>query len=53
MISFALESPGFESHTDIILSLSLSLSLSLLSISLCCFYYYCETTDTADENLDL
>ena len=47
MISFALESPGFESHTDI-----LSLSLSSV-IFLCCFYYYCETTDTADENLDL
>ena len=45
MISFALESPGFESHTDI---------LSLFSLNvLCCFYYYCETTDTADENLDL
>ena len=47
MIFFALESPGFESHTDI-----LSLSLTLLSF-LYCFYYYCETTDTADENLDL
>ena len=45
MISFALESPGFEYHTDI---------LSLSSVNcLCCFYYYCETTDTADENLDL
>ena len=49
MIFFALESPGFESRTDI---LSLSLSLTLLSF-LYCFYYYCETTDTADENLDL
>ena len=46
MIYFALESPGFESHTDI-------LSLSFLSIFLYCFYYYCETTDTVDENLDL
>ena len=45
MISFALESPGFESHTGI-------LSLSFLSF-LCCFYYYCETTDSADENLVL
>ena len=45
MIFFALESPGFESHTDI-------LSLSLLSF-LWCFYCYCEATDTADENLDL
>ena len=42
---FALGSPGFESHTDII---------SLFCVSfLCCFYYYCEATDTADENLDL
>ena len=46
MISFALESPGFESYTD-------NLSLSFLSIFLCCFYCYCEKTDTADENLDL
>ena len=46
MIFFELESPEFESHTDI-----LSLSLSLLSFFLYCFYYYCETTDTADENL--
>ena len=45
MISIAVESPGFESHTDI-------LSLSFLSF-LCCFYCYCETTDTANENLDL
>ena len=50
MISFALESPGFESHTDI---LPLSLSLSLFCHFLCCLYNYCETTDTADENLDL
>ena len=42
MISFALESPG------------LIVSLSLFSVNvLCCFYYYCETTDTVDENLDL
>ena len=52
MISFALESPGFEPNTDI-LSFSLTLSLSLLSVFLCFFYYYCETTDTADENLDM
>ena len=44
MISFALESPGFESHTNVI---------SLLYHFLCCFYYYCETTDIADENIDL
>ena len=45
MISFALESPGFESHTDI---------LALFSVIFkCFFYYYCETTDTADENLDM
>ena len=43
MIFFALESPGFESHIDI-------LFLSFLSF-LCCFYNYRETTDTADENL--
>ena len=42
MISFALESPRFESHTDIP-------PLSLLSCFLCCFYNYCETTDIADE----
>ena len=39
MISFALESPGFESHADISL--------------LCRFNYYCETTETVDENRDL
>ena len=60
---FALEGPGFESHTRILsvslsvslsVCLSLSLSLSLSSVNfLNCFYYYCETTDTADENLDL
>ena len=44
MIFFALEGLGFESHTDI-------LSLSFLSIFLYCFYYYCETMDTADEIL--
>ena len=45
MVSFALESPGLESHFDI---------LSLSSVNfLCCFYYYCETTDTADGNLGL
>ena len=44
MTLFALESPGFESHTDI---------LSLFSVILLCyFYYYCETKDAADENLD-
>ena len=46
MSSFAFESPGFESHTDI-------LSHSLFCHFLCCFYCYCEATDTADENLDL
>ena len=46
MIFFVLESPGFESNTDI-------LSLSLFYHFLYCFYYYSETTDTADENLDL
>ena len=51
MISFALESPGIESHTDIF---SLSLSLSLLSFSmLFLLLLLSETTDTADENLDL
>ena len=45
MISFALESPGFESHTDILFLFSVNF--------LCCFYYYCETMDTADENLDM
>ena len=40
---FALERPGFESHTDV-------LYLSLSCHFLCYFYYYCETTDTADEN---
>ena len=37
MISFALESPGFESHTDI-LSLFLSLILSLLSFFMLFLY---------------
>ena len=46
MISFALESLGFESHTDI-------LSLFSVNVFFFCFYNYCETTDTADENLDL
>ena len=45
MIFLVLESPGFESHTDI-------LSLSSV-IFLYCFFYYCETKGTADENLDL
>ena len=49
MISFALESPGFESHTDILFSVS----VFFFFFFLCCFYYYCETTGTADENLDL
>ena len=46
MIFFALDSPGFESRTDII-------SLSFISFFLYCFYIFCEATDTADENLDL
>ena len=45
MISFALESSGFESHTDI-------LSLSLLSFFML-FLLLLRDTDTADENLDL
>ena len=44
MISFELESPGFESHTDI---------LSFFCHFIILFLYYCVTTDTADENLDL
>ena len=50
MIFFVLESPGFESHTDILslsLSLSLSISLSLLS------KFYIVSIITADENLYL
>ena len=54
MISFALESPWFESYTD-------TLSLAFVNVFffvvvvvvVVVFYYYCETTDTADENLDL
>ena len=44
MISLALESPGFEFHTDI---------LSLFCQFFMCFHYNCETTETADANLDL
>ena len=53
MISFALESPGFESHTDILSLFSVSFFFFFFFLLLCCFYCYCETTDTADENLDL
>ena len=41
MISFALESLEFDSHTDI-LSLFYDFNVA-----------YCVTTDTADENIDL
>ena len=45
---FSLKSPGLNP------TLIFSLSLSLFCINfLYCFYYYCETTDTADENFDL
>ena len=46
---FALESPGFDSHTDI---LSLSSVLFFFFFFFYYYYYYCETTNTADENLD-
>ena len=37
-----------DSNPTLIFSLAL-----LCHLFVCCFYCYCETTDTADENLDL
>ena len=46
MVSSALGSPGFESHTDI-------LSRSFLSFFYVVSIVTARQTDTADENLDL